>query len=117
MKSKWFSKQERAQFRKSLIRDSERMLKEFEDAPEDDFISRDQLLACVGIEMFVSKGLAGYVKERRREHIAAVLSEHRQQEEEGIHDAEKLACVSKSKSKWARDRARKLGVGYSKLLA
>ena len=62
-------------------------------------------------------GLAEQMEDMRRAHAAAVLSEQSlQKQQHGVCDPEKLAHVSKIRSKWSKTRARKQATGYSKLL-
>ena len=78
-------------------------------------ITPDQLLACVGIELFVTRDMAMSVSEAKRVHARAVLSEQRRQAQEGVRDPQKLARASEKFSSWSKERAQKLAAGYSKL--
>ena len=49
--TKWYTKQEKRCFRKTLMRDSRRMSKDFEQESAEP-ITVDQLYECVGIEIF-----------------------------------------------------------------
>lgn len=101
-------------FYQTLIRDARRMSREMNNTPIGAIIP-EQLYECVGIEVFVTQGLAMHVAEKKRMHIDAVLSEQRLQEENGVCDIETLSSVSKNGSQWHRNRARKLASAYSEL--
>ena len=63
----------------------------------------------------VTKGLAKDVAKTRRAHVDAVLLEQSLQKRQGVYDLcdiEKLASVSKTRSRWTEVRARKLATGY-----
>ena len=92
------------------------MAKELEAATTKGGITLEQLHECVGIENFVTRGLAKQVVERRRALIRAVLLEQNLQRQRGITDNEMLRTMSRHKSEWSRDRARKLAEGYSEFL-
>ena len=113
--SKWYSTQEKHRFRQALIRDARRMSRTFDAAPADGILPKN-LYECVGIEVLVSQGLARYVAEKKRQHVDAVLSEQRLQKKQGVCDLEMLSRVSKTRSRWTKERARKLATGYCELL-
>ena len=115
IESKWYSKQETHGFRRALVRDAKQMSRQIEDAPADAMITLEQLYECIGIEVYVTKGLAKDVAKTRRAHVDAVLSEQSLQKRQGVCDLcdiEKLASVSKTRSRWTEVRARKLATGY-----
>ena len=91
------------------------MSREMNNTPVE-AITPEQLCECVGIEVFVTQGLAKDAFEKKRTHIDAVLSEQRLQEEKGVCDIEKLSKVSEKGSRWTRSRAQKLASLYIKLL-
>ena len=105
--SKWYSPEEKQSNREALIQETRHMLKEI-SSTSSDAITSEQLSACIGIELFVTQGLATHVEKQRRVHIQAVLDEQRLQKEYGVCEPEKLCDVSKMTSKWSRHRARKL---------
>ena len=65
---------------------------------------------CLGIEMFVTEGLAKKIQDTRRAHVKAVLDEQALQRQQGICDAKKLSSVSK-RSNWSEKRARIVAMG------
>ena len=69
-----------------------------------------------GIEVFITKGLAKLVESKKEKHVLGVLKEQRMQQQRGGEiDVDALCSVSKRSSRWARNRARTLAEGYSKL--
>ena len=98
-----------------MIRDAMRISREINNTPIE-AITPEQLYECVGIEVFVTQGLAVYVAEKKRAHVDDVLSEQTLQEYNGICDIEKLSSVSKNGSRWHRSRAQKLASAYNGLL-
>lgn len=111
----WYSSKDNLSFRQALVQDARRMSREIQGAPLDAKILRENLYGCVGIEKFVTKGLAREIQETRRAHVNAVLSEQSLQRQQGVCDIEKLSSVS-NKTQWTKERARILATGYSKLL-
>lgn len=111
----WYSSKDNLSFRQALVKDARRMSREIQGAPLDAKILRENLYGCVGIEKFVTKGLAREIQETRRAHVNAVLSEQSLQRQQGVCDIEKLSSVS-NKTQWTKERARILATGYSKLL-
>ena len=111
---KWYTKQENHRFRQTMIGDARRMSGEINNTPVE-AITPEQLYECVGIEVFITQGLAMHVAEKKRAHIDAVLSEQMLQEDNGICDIEKLSSVSKNGSRWHRSRAQKLASAYNGL--
>lgn len=79
-------------------------------------ITREDLLKCIGIEIFATKGLAQYITDKKRAHVDAVLQEQEQQKNIGFSDPEKLSKVSRRTSHWSKERAQKLAKGYNELL-
>lgn len=114
MKSKWYSAEEKQEIRQALIRDVRHMSKELDCT---DAIGAEQLYQCVvGIENCMTHGLARHVAKKRREHTDAILAEQCLQAETGVCDPEKLSSISKKQSRWSRNRAHKLALGYGALL-
>eukprot|EP01083_Nonionella_stella_P041668 112884_1 len=113
---KWYSARDKKRFHRSLLRDAKQMSTEVGDLPTEVTLTPEQLIECLGIEIFVTSGLAKYVLKTRNAHVAAVLSEQSHQEQQGVCNLQKLSSVSKAISRFSTERARKLAVGYSKLL-
>ena len=101
-------------FREELVQDARQMSKILDITPACN-ITPEQLCLCVGIEPFVTPGLARRVQDMKRKHITEALKEQRIQRQRGEVDVEALCGVSKRSSRWARSRAWKLADGYSKL--
>lgn len=83
-------------------------------ASEED-ISRETLLQCIGIEAFLTDGLAQHIMQYKKEHIKAVLREQTRQIEQGHSNIEILSSVSESTSQWSKERAAKLALDCSEL--
>ena len=111
-RSKNDSPQDKQRFRQELVQDARHMARILETTPAYD-ITPEQLYLCMGIEPFVTPGLAVRLQDIKRKHVRAVLDEQRIQRKRGVCDIEKLSFVSKQTSSWSRERAYKLGVGYS----
>ena len=94
------------------------MSRKFEESSQeaDDKVKREHLYECLGIEVFVTRGLARHIEETRRSHMDAVLSEQGRQNERGVYNAELLSSVSHKKTAWSKKRAETLAIGYSKIL-
>ena len=114
-KSKWYSSHEKRNSRDQMIQDTRQVHKKINAAPSK-VITKEQLHQCIGIELYVTPGLMKHVIHEKKSHVKAVLLEQRNQEHQDIQDPEKLRCVSRKSSQWARSRARKLAVGYGALL-
>ena len=113
-KSKWYTSHEKRSSRDQMVQDIRRMHKKINATPSK-VITKEQLHQCIGIELYLTPELMKHVIQEKKSHVKAVLSEQRNQEHQGIQDPEKIRCVSRKSSQWARSRARKLAVGYSQL--
>ena len=113
---KWYSSKDKKYFRRALLRDGKQLSVMVEDLPAEAVLTPDQLLECLGIEIFVTRGLAEHVMQMRHAHIATVLSEHARQEHQGVCNVKRLSSVSKVTSRFLKERAKKLATGYSKIL-
>ena len=103
---KWYSPNDRDQFYQNLNEDIKRASR---DIAQQSLHHRKY--ECVGIDVFLTEGLAKRLLETKRAHVHAVLSEQNRQRERGFCDMDKLADVSK-KTSWTRDRARTIATGY-----
>ena len=113
--SKWYSSQEIHRLRQELIEDVWRTMREIERTTSG-AVTPGQLLECIGVEDFVTQGLARNLQEKKRAHVDAILSEQKLQRKRGVCDPEALRSISKKSSCSARNRARKLAIGYMILL-
>lgn len=73
------------------------------------------LLHCIGLERFLSPDVMMATMTAREDHIDAILDEQRAQVLTGTNDAERLASVSMRSSRWARNRAEQIALGYFRL--
>lgn len=112
----WYSSKDRHSFRQTMIHDVWNASQEINHLRSGDILTYEQLSECMGIEMFLSNGVARCAHQARRAHIAAVLSEQRIQQESGICDIARLSSVSTNRSFQTVERARKLAVGYASLV-
>ncbi len=78
-------------------------------------MKQEQLVRCLGIELFISNGATRQAAEDRRAHIDSVLAEQSRQKENGTCDIERLSFTSKKGSRVSKERARKLAMGYAAL--
>ncbi len=83
---------------------------------EDKDMSANELINCVGLEAFLSQGLARHMQEKRTKHLYLVLAEYCYQQELGVSDDDHLARVLETNLEWARKRANNVGVGYWEIL-
>ena len=113
--SAWYSNQEITGVRQAFVQDMRMMISELSDTPPEALTKhqlRQQLSKCIGMESFITEGLAERLTNRKLEHRNAVLLEQRLQQLQGITDIEKLARVSQMHSSYAEERARKLAEVY-----
>lgn len=114
---RWYSPNDKHQFRKALQRTARKLANILASkADEDEEMSVDELVECVGMEAFLSKGLARHMHEKRKKHSYSVLGEYCCQQQLGVRDDDRLAKVSKLSSKWSRTRAHDVAVGYWEIL-
>ena len=111
--SKWYCGQEMDHLRQELLQDAKRMSREM-NSTSPGSIGPDQLYDCLGLEMFVTPGMARRVADEKQAHVRRVLHEQRLQAGQGILDVRKLARVAE-KSQWTRVRAQKLALAYRRL--
>ena len=114
--TKWYSEEEEANFRQTRLNDVRRVSRAMERTPADAMVTEDQILNCVGIESFVTEGLAQHAEDVRLSHLEAVLFEQIKQKHRGIYDPERLSKISRLRSRWTKERARRLATGYSTFL-
>ena len=93
-------------FHQGLVQDVRRVSREIQEAGVPKYPHE-----LVGIEIFVTEGLARRVEVARREHIRAVLYEQMLQRQQGIYDPAKLSSVS-MKTDWLKERARTIAIGH-----
>ncbi len=112
IRSKNNSPQDEQRLLQELFQDARRMARILESTPAYN-ITPEDLYLCMGIEQFVTPGLAVRLQDVKRKHVRTVLEEQRVQRQQGICDIDKLSFVSKQTSGSSRERAYKLAVGYS----
>ncbi|KAL7462409.1 hypothetical protein ACHAXS_002786 [Conticribra weissflogii] len=108
---RWYQKKDKKRFKKAIMQDTKRMAEILASASGEE-ISSDVLTSCVGIELFLSPGLARRAKEKRMLHSQIILEEISRQEELNIEDDKRIRKLSERSSKWSRERAHDLAVGY-----
>lgn len=97
--AKSYSRDDMNRFKRDLLSSVQYALRDQAEAtPQED---------CLGIEVFVKKGLGRHVQERRRAHTRAIITR------QNILSKEELSYLSGASSKWARERAVKTALGYS----
>ena len=111
---KWHSSQEYQNFRRALIEDARRVSSRDDVRVPSSSVryQHHNVADQVGIEVFLSRGLAQHVQETRRAHIHAVLREQHLQRQRGVCNVERLARSSMKTSKMTSERARILAIGY-----
>jgi hypothetical protein len=111
----WYSSQDKQEFRRSMVRDIKKVSRVIDGLPMEGSFTQDQLIDCLGIELFISKGAARSAAEVRSAHIHDVLAEQSRQRQNGICDIGRLSSISQKGSLWTKERARNLAVGYAAL--
>mmetsp|Transcript_33369 Transcript_33369/g.66360 ORF Transcript_33369/g.66360 Transcript_33369/m.66360 type:complete len:195 (-) Transcript_33369:180-764(-) len=114
LRQRWYTADDKTRFKRILARDVRRMISIVSSTPGE-CLSTEVLEACVGIEIFLSRDLAQRTREKRARHMIGVLNESGRQGRSERIDDERLSRVSEKTSRWARDRAFELAVGYWEL--
>lgn len=109
----WYSSREKRGFRQSMLASIRQVTREIEELPPGATMTDEQLLNCLGIESFLTKGAARNVAEMRRAHIDAVLSEQSRQKQIGKCNVERISRISQKGSLSGKERAWKLARGYA----
>ncbi len=112
----WYSSNDRRGFRQTLIDNARHASREINDLQHGDVLTHEQQSKCIGIEIFLSYGVARCAQQAKRAHIAAILLEQRTQKQNGILDIERLSMVSQIRSHATVQNARNLAAGYAALL-
>lgn len=113
--SMWYSTEEKESIRQDLIRDATRMARTMNGTPVRS-ITPEHLVQCIGLEPFVTPGLARRMGQQKRAHVQAVLLEQRSQRTRGISDLDKLASISRDTSGEMTERSHRLAMGYTQLI-
>lgn len=90
----------------NFIRDAQSMMQLLSTTPAEN-VTEDDLYGSIGLELFLNRDLARRANERKRAHVKAIISAQR------IYDKDQLAYLSTTSSRWARNRAATLALGYS----
>mmetsp|Transcript_31664 Transcript_31664/g.66261 ORF Transcript_31664/g.66261 Transcript_31664/m.66261 type:complete len:191 (-) Transcript_31664:193-765(-) len=114
LRQRWYTADDKTRFKRILARDVRRMISIVSSTPGE-CLSTEVLEACVGIEIFLSRDLAQRTREKRARHMIGVLNESGRQRRSERSDDERLSRISEKTSRWARDRAFELAVGYWEL--
>jgi hypothetical protein len=112
----WYSSQDKQGFRRSIAASIRGVSREIEELPAGTPMTQEQLISCLGIDKFITMGVATSAAIARRAHIDAVLSEQMRQRQNGICDIDMLSNVSLMGSLRTNDRASRLARGYAALL-
>ena len=108
----WYNKKEmdgfklQAAFLMRKIRDVNMSMVEFAEA---NATGRQDTVAFLGLENFLSKKIPEQVKAKRRELQRVVWHEQRRQIPEGVHDTERLAKICEGVTEWSQWRAQIIG--------
>ncbi|KAL7438379.1 hypothetical protein ACHAXH_007599 [Discostella pseudostelligera] len=111
----WYSSQDKQYFRRSMVSSIRKASQEIEKLPPGATMTKEQLIDCLGIELFITKGAARSAAEVRRAHMDAILSEQQRQRQCGTCDIGRLSSISQQGSLWTKERALKLATGYAAL--
>ena len=110
----FYTEKDKKNFRVDVIRDSRR-LKRVLEVGACSGLSSEVLYECIGLEIWLTDGLAKHVEKARHSHVTAVLSEQRRQRDRGICDIHSMSKVAQQTSQLSKTRANKLAVGYSRI--
>ena len=108
--ARWYSSKDKRRFKKTLINEVRKMTEVL--ATPSHKISASDLSACVGLEVFLSQGLAKRIRDKRDMHTNAILEEQCRQIEVNIWDDDRLSRISEKSSRWSRGRSHDIALGY-----
>eukprot|EP00804_Cyclotella_cryptica_P004751 CCRYP_016247-RA/>CCRYP_016247-RA protein AED:0.14 eAED:0.14 QI:0/-1/0/1/-1/1/1/0/157 len=108
-KSLWYSKEDFDMFKLVLARDISNCSELIEDATSG-LLSDDDSLHCIGLESFVSRGMAQHIAHVKKNHLYRILFEQARQRYLNAYNADALARVSTISSRWSRRRSRAIAV-------
>eukprot|EP00579_Thalassiosira_antarctica_P023696 CAMPEP_0201985246 /NCGR_PEP_ID=MMETSP0904-20121228/86379_1 /ASSEMBLY_ACC=CAM_ASM_000553 /TAXON_ID=420261 /ORGANISM="Thalassiosira antarctica, Strain CCMP982" /LENGTH=137 /DNA_ID=CAMNT_0048538863 /DNA_START=180 /DNA_END=590 /DNA_ORIENTATION=+ len=106
MDSNAYSPADVRRFKQDLISDARVMARLLATSPAV-MITEDDLLECIGIELFLKRGLARQAKERKQAHLNAIIAG------QYLFSEEELANLSAISSRWAQGRAVNCAANYS----
>jgi hypothetical protein len=117
-KSKWYSWQEEATFKRQRWRDVAHYSLSMTQR-EAATSPNELLLKCVGIDHLISRDVIAKAEEiecARKEHVRTVLERQEMLWRHGVEDIDDLAQVSMSSSRFARKKSHSIAVMISGLL-
>ena len=106
MDSNAYSPANLRRFKQDFISDARVMAKLLATAPAV-ILTEDDLLECIGIELFLKRGLARQAKERKQAHLYTIIAG------QYLFSKEELANASAISSRWAQGRAVNCASDYS----
>ena len=112
---RWYSKEEQAYFEDQFETDTCETSQKLATTPMP-LIGQDDLYACVGIEMFLSRDEYMQTGERRRIHVRTILAAQERQRMLDIRNEEQLSLLSEQSSEWTVSRSRNLAAMYWDIL-
>ncbi|KAL7466162.1 hypothetical protein ACHAXS_009885 [Conticribra weissflogii] len=112
---RWYNAGDKNNFKRALARDVRKVTSLIRSSSFEN-VRAEVLVACVGIELFLSPDLARRTVDKRTRHLNGVLDEFARQERQGLMDDRRLGHLSERSSRWSRERAHELALGYWELI-
>ena len=99
----WYTREEQARAKKRVVYDAYRLRQALDNIHNDPkTATQDVLDQCIGLENFLSAEVAKTAMNKKKQHVAAILSVQRR----GSGAIEKIRVVSEHSSMWSRKRAK-----------
>jgi hypothetical protein len=102
---RWDSKKERYMFEYEMIRDVKDVQHLLSTTPMD-AVEKEDLYKFIGLENLLSRRLAHYLRDKKREHVRSIVKIQHM-----LSDEQLAACAMQGSSE-SRVRAQKLAAGY-----
>lgn len=97
----WYTREEQARAKKRVVYDAYRLRMALDNIRNDQrILCKDDLDQCIGLENFLSAEVTKTAMNKKKQHVAAILSVQR------IGAIEKIRVVSEHSSMWSRKRAK-----------
>ena len=111
LKRTWYTKKEREVFGLQHKKDIREALQKLANTPMQS-ISQDDLLGCVGIELYLSYDILVNTPERRYNHVWSILGAQHLQRRLHINNVDELSRISSQSSEWATSRSQSIAAMY-----
>lgn len=98
IQSKAYSTSDMGRFKQDLVGDVRHMARVLANTPAE-MITQEDLVECLGLEMFLDRGVARKAQEKKQAHIDAIITGQH------LYEPDELAQLSSITSSWFRNRA------------